>query len=59
MLTETLGCRVVTFTRPLEALATLPTLPVGLVVTDYHMPQLDGFQFVKRAAPLIPGVPFG
>ena len=58
MLTEQLGCSVVTFTRPLEALAALPGLDVGVVVTDCNMPQFSGFEFIRRAAVLLPGVPF-
>jgi CheY-like chemotaxis protein len=58
MLTEQLGCSVVTFTRPLDALAALPDLDVGVVVTDCNMPQFSGFEFIRRASTLLPGVPF-
>lgn len=58
MLTENLGCPVFAFTRPFDALTAMPTINVGAVVTDYHMPQLNGFEFVERAAPTLPGVPF-
>lgn len=58
MLTEQLGCPVVTFTRPLDALAALPGLDVGVVVTDCNMPQFSGFEFIRRASALLPGVPF-
>jgi Response regulator containing CheY-like receiver, AAA-type ATPase, and DNA-binding domains len=58
MLTENLGCPVISFTRPLDALAALPGLNVGVVVTDYHMPQMDGFEFIRAATPLVPGIPF-
>lgn len=58
MLTENLGCPVFSFTRPREALAALPTLNVGVVVTDYHMPQMNGFEFLREASPLVPHAPF-
>ena len=58
MLTEQLGCPVMTFTRPLDALAALPGLDVGVVVTDCNMPQFSGFEFIRRASALLPGVPF-
>ncbi|HTO04193.1 MAG TPA: response regulator [Opitutus sp.] len=58
MLTEQLGCPVVTFTRPLDALAALPGLDVGVVVTDCNMPQFSGYEFIRRASTLLPGVPF-
>ena len=50
MLTEQLGCSVVTFTRPLEALAALPGLNVGVVITDCNMPQFSGYEFIRRAS---------
>ncbi len=58
MLIENLGCPVFTFTRPREAIAALPNLDAGVVVTDYHMPQMNGFDVVRQASPLVPGVPF-
>ena len=58
MLTEQLGCPVVTFTRPLDALAALPGLNVGVVVTDCNMPQFSGYEFIRRASTMLPGVPF-
>lgn len=58
MLSENLGCTVLTFTRPLDALAALPGISVGVVITDYYMPQLNGFEFIDQAAANLPGVPF-
>jgi len=58
LLTEHMHCPVVTFTRPVEALAALPQLAVGMVVTDYYMPQLNGIEFIIRARQIWPAVPF-
>lgn len=58
LLAVNLGWHVVTFTRPLEALAALPSLDVGVVVTDYYMPKINGFEFIQHASGLLPGVPF-
>ena len=58
LLTDQLGCSVVTFTRPLDALAALPGLNVGVVITDCNMPQFSGFEFIRRASAILPGVPF-
>jgi DNA-binding NtrC family response regulator len=58
LLTESLDCQVLAFTRPLDALAALPMLDVGVVVTDYSMPKLNGLEFVTQAEPLLPGTPF-
>jgi DNA-binding NtrC family response regulator len=49
---------VITFTRPLDALQALPQLNVGIVVTDYYMPQLTGLEFIVRARAIKPGTPF-
>lgn len=55
---DTLHCPVVSFAHPTAALAALPRLKVGAVVTDFFMPEMDGAQFIRRAAPLLPNVPF-
>lgn len=58
MLAENLACPVFAFTRPREALAALPGIDPGIVVTDYHMPQMDGFEFIRHASLLLPNTPF-
>ena len=58
LLSEHLDCRIVPFTRPLDALAALPDLNPGVIVTDYFMPQLNGVEFINQAALLAPGIPF-
>jgi FixJ family two-component response regulator len=57
LLAENLDCPVVSFLNPREALAALPNLEPGVIVTDYEMPELDGFQFMAKAAAIAPGVP--
>ena len=58
LMKEHLGWPVVTFTRPEEALAALPALEVGVIVTDYYMPRMDGFEFIRQSSRLLPEVPF-
>lgn len=55
---ENLNCPVAAFAHPVAALEALSDLNVGAVVTDYFMPVYDGSQFIRRAAPRLPGVPF-
>jgi DNA-binding NtrC family response regulator len=55
---DNLGRPVFTFARPLEALEALPRIDVGVIVTDFYMPELNGFEFVLRASAMVPGVPF-
>jgi DNA-binding NtrC family response regulator len=58
MLVEHLDCRVHGFTRPQEALDLLSTLDPGVVVTDYFMPEMNGIEFIHRAAALVPQATF-
>ncbi len=57
LLGEHLACPVHGFSRPLEALKALPTLDVGLIVTDFHMPGLDGLEFLAEVKKLRPDLP--
>lgn len=57
LLSEHLACPVHSFTNPAAALRALPNLAVGLIVTDYQMPELNGLQFVAAVQRLRPGVP--
>src|SRR5687767_12651078 len=58
MLVENLDCPVHGFTKPLEALEALPSLNAGVIVTDYFMPEMNGIEFIQRAAPLAPAATF-
>jgi CheY-like chemotaxis protein len=57
LLGEHLACPVHSYTKPLDALHALPDLEVGLIVTDYNMPGLDGLEFLAEAQKYKPGVP--
>jgi len=57
LLGEHLACPVHSFTRPADALRALPGLDVGLIVTDYQMPGIDGLEFVAEVERRKPGVP--
>ena len=49
LLSEHVRCRIVYFTRPRDALAALPGLNPGLIVTDFSMPAMNGIEFLNRA----------
>lgn len=57
LLTSNLACPVRSFTKPADALLALPSLDVGLIVTDYQMPGLDGLQLIVEVQRLKPRVP--
>ena len=57
VLSEALTCPVVTFTSPIEALAMIKSEAIGMLITDYHMPGMDGIQLVQMLDKIQPGVP--
>jgi DNA-binding NtrC family response regulator len=58
MLADNLDCPVHAFSRPLDALKALPTMDPGVIVTDYHMPQIDGIEFIRQASTVAPQAAF-
>ena len=56
MLEFQLGCPVHGFLRPDTALEALPTLDAAVIITDYHMPVMDGITLIEKAHALAPGV---
>ena len=57
LLGEHLDCPVHCFTRSVEALEALPRLEIGLIVTDYHMPGLNGLEFLVEVRKRHLGIP--
>ncbi len=57
MLGEHFSCPVLTFGNPLTAAESLPRLNVGVLVTDYYMPHIDGLDLIKKAGALTPPPP--
>ena len=49
LLSEHLSCPIVPFTRPEDALAALPSLNPGMIVTDFSMQGMNGIDFLYRA----------
>ncbi len=58
LLADNLDCPVHGFTRPADAIREIPHLDPGVIVTDYFMPQIDGLEFIRRAAALAPVASF-
>jgi DNA-binding NtrC family response regulator len=57
LLGDSLRCPIRAFVRPLDALAAIPGLNAGLIVTDYYMPGINGLEFVRRLQSVAPDVP--
>jgi len=58
LLAENLDRPVIAFLSPKEALAALTRLEVGMIVTDYEMPELNGFEFIAEATKVVPNANF-
>ncbi|MFI5337667.1 MAG: response regulator [Opitutales bacterium] len=57
LLSEHLSCPVLSFTKPADALRALDHSDVGLIVTDYHMPEMNGLEFIAEVQRRRPGIP--
>lgn len=55
---ENLDCGVAAFAHLAEALDALSALNPTMIVTDYHMPQIHGFELIRRTAQLTPTAAF-
>ncbi len=58
LLKDNIDCNVQVFYRPADALAAIVELNPGVIVTDYYMPEINGFDFVRRASVLLPDTAF-
>jgi CheY-like chemotaxis protein len=45
------------FTKPADAIRALPALDVGIIITDYQMPDMNGLQFIAAVQKINPQVP--
>jgi DNA-binding NtrC family response regulator len=57
LLSDHLACPVHGFTKPADALRAIPGLNVGMIITDYQMPDMNGLQFVAAVQKLDPAIP--
>jgi CheY-like chemotaxis protein len=54
---SSIGCTVTCAADGLEAFAALETEPYDLLITDYHMPRLNGVALLRRIEPRTPRPP--
>lgn len=57
LLSDHLACPVHGFTKPADALRAIPGLNVGMIITDYQMPDINGLQFVAAVQKINPSIP--
>ncbi|MEJ1974541.1 MAG: response regulator [Lacunisphaera sp.] len=57
LLADHLACPVHGFTKPADALRAMPDLNVGMIITDYQMPDINGLQFVAEVQKINPDIP--
>jgi DNA-binding NtrC family response regulator len=55
---EEKGCTVFATTDPKDALAEIRSQRFDLIISDIKMPELDGFEFLRRVRGIYPTVPF-
>lgn len=48
LLAEHFSCPIITFSTPLALLEKLPTIEIGILVTDYYMPHLNGLDLMRQ-----------
>ena len=57
LLSDHLACPVHGFTKPADALRAMPNLNVGMIITDYQMPDINGLQFIAEVQKINPQIP--
>ena len=57
LLSDHLECPVHGFTKPADALRAIPGLNVGMIITDYQMPDINGLQFIAEVQKINPAIP--
>jgi len=57
LLSEHLACPVRGYNSPTEALQALPSLNVGLIITDYQMPGMNGLELISEVQKRNPEIP--
>jgi len=57
LLSDHLACPVHGFTKPADALRAIPGLNVGMIITDYQMPDMNGLQLIAEVQKINPEIP--
>ena len=57
ILNDNLTCPVESYNRPADALKAIQSGEVGVLVTDYYMPVMNGIELIRNLQAEAPGVP--
>ncbi|MDQ5977506.1 MAG: hypothetical protein QG602_478 [Verrucomicrobiota bacterium] len=57
LLSDHLACPVHGFTKPADALRAIPGLNVGMIISDYQMPDMNGLQLIAEVQKINPDIP--
>ena len=57
ILNDNLTCPVEAYNRPADALKVIQSGQVGVLVTDYYMPVMNGIELIRNLQTEQPGVP--
>ncbi len=58
LLKENIDCDVRVYYRPADALAAIAEFSPQVIVSDYYMPEINGFDFIRRASAMLPETAF-
>lgn len=58
LLSGKFDCPVHVFSNPIEAISALAILNPAVVITDFHMPELTGIEFIRAASLKVPDAAF-
>lgn len=58
LLKENIDCDVRVYYRPADALAAIAEFSPQVIESDYYMPEINGFDFIRRASAMLPETAF-
>jgi CheY-like chemotaxis protein len=58
LLKENIDCDVRVYYCPADALAAIAEFSPQVIVSDYYMPEINGFDFIRRASAMLPETAF-
>ena len=57
LLGDYFNCPILIFSNPAKMLEAAPSLNIGILVTDYYMPHLNGLDLIRKVGEVLPNPP--